>query len=103
MAGREADVDYMLEQLQLKVDEADMNGRVSTWAVPCNMLFIESGVEYAIKVLEGETNGLVLDDALLRQTIQDTAGEVVMTINNHSDENGTAKNHFLIMADFIDF
>lgn len=104
MAGHEADVSYILEQLQNKVTEADMGGRVSTWAVPCNMLFVEAGVEYAKKVLEGESDGLVLDDALLRQTIQEVAGDVQMTINPYVDESGNAKdNHYLVMADFITF
>ena len=52
---------FKLAELQAKVDEAGMNGRVSTWGVPCNMLFVEAGVEYAKKVLEGQTNGVVLD------------------------------------------
>lgn len=104
MSGHEADVDYMLEQLQAKVTEYDMGGRVSTWAVPCNMLFIEAGVEYAKKVLDGETNGLVHDDALLRQTVQECAGDVEMTLENHVDATGVAKdNHYLVMADFITF
>lgn len=103
MQGHEADVTYMLEQLQLKVDEAGMNGRVSTWAVPCNMLYVEAGVEYARKVLEGKTNG-TLDDKVLRETIQECAGEVKMTIDNFVDDSGVAKdNHYLIMADFITF
>ena len=103
MSGHEADVDYMLEQLQAKVDEYGMNGRVSTWGVPCNMLFIEAGVEYAKKVLEGQTNG-VLDDAVLRETIQECAGDVQMTINNYTDETGAVKdNHYLVMADFVTF
>lgn len=103
MAGHEADVDYMLEQLQAKVTEADMGGRVSTWAVPCNMLFVEAGVEYAKKVLEGQTTG-VLDDAVLRETIQECAKDVKMTIDFYKDENGNTKdNHYLVMADFITF
>lgn len=104
MAGHEADVDYMLEQLQKKVDEAGMNGRVSTWGVPCNMLFVEAGVEYAKKVLEGETNGVVLDDAVLRDTIQECAGDVQMTIENYKTDDGTeVDNHYLVMADFVTF
>lgn len=104
MAGHEADVDYMLEQLQLKVDEAGMNGRVSTWGVPCNMLFVEAGVEYAKKVLEGETNGVILDDAVLRETMQECAGDIKLTIDYHKDEAGNAKeNHYLVMADFVTF
>ena len=39
-----------------------MSGRVSTWKVPLSMLNIAGGVEYAIKILDGETNGIV-DDA----------------------------------------
>lgn len=104
MQGHEADVNYMLEQLQAKVDEAGMNGRVSTWAVPCNMLFVEAGVEYAKKVLEGKTNGVVLDDAVLRETVQECAGDVKMTFSNHVDETGASvANHYLLMADFITF
>lgn len=104
MAGHEADVDYMLDQLQAKVDEAGMNGRVSTWGVPCNMLFVEAGVEYAKKVLEGQTNGVVLDDQVLRDTLQECAGEIQMTIDNYVDDSGNAKdNHYLVMADFVTF
>lgn len=104
MAGHEADVDYMLEQLQAKVDEYGMNGRVSTWGVPCNMLFIEAGVEYAKKVLEGETNGVVLDDQVLRDTIQECAGDIQMTVENYVDDEGNKKdNHYLVMADFVTF
>ncbi len=104
MAGHEADVDYMLEQLQAKVTEAGMGGRVSTWAVPCNMLFVEAGVEYAKKVLEGQSGGAILDEQLLRDTIQECAGDVQMTIAHYKDDQGNEKdNHFLVMADFITF
>ena len=108
MAGHEADVDYMMEQLQAKVTEADMGGRVSTWGVPCNMLFISAGVEYAKKVLEGETDGVVLDEELLRSTVQDCAEEFTpgaqMTLDYYVDDDGNAKeNHFLVMSDFVTF
>lgn len=108
MAGHEADVDYMMEQLQAKVTEANMGGRVSTWGVPCNMLFISAGVEYAKKVLEGETNGAVLDEALPRSTIQECAEQFTpgaqMTLDYYVDDDGNAKeNHFLVMSDFVTF
>lgn len=108
MAGHEADVTYMMEQLQAKVDEYGMGGRVSTWGVPCNMLFVNAGVEYAKKVLEGETNGVVLDEQVLRDTIQECAEQyspdAKMTIDYYVDDNGTAKNnHFLVMSDFVTF
>lgn len=108
MAGHEADVTYMMEQLQAKVDEYNMGGRVSTWGVPCNMLFVNAGVEYAKKVLEGETNGVVLDEQVLRDTIQECAEQYTpdakMTIAHYVDDSGNAKdNHFLVMSDFVTF
>ena len=107
MAGHEADVNYMMEQLQAKVTEYNMGGRVSTWGVPCNMLFISAGVEYAKKVLEGQTSG-TLDEQVLRDTIQDCAEEFTpdakMTIDYYVDDNGNAKeNHFLVMSEFVTF
>lgn len=108
MSGHEADVTYMMEQLQAKVDEYEMNGRVSTWGVPCNMLFVNAGVEYAKKVLEGETNGEVLDEEVLKTTIQECAKEYTpdanMTIEHYVDDSGNEKdNHFLVMSDFVTF
>lgn len=107
MAGHEADVNYMMEQLQAKVTEYDMGGRVSTWGVPCNMLVISAGVEYAKKVLEGQTSG-TLDEQVLRDTIQACAEEFTpgakMTVDYYVDDNGNAKeNHFLVMSDFVTF
>ena len=107
MAGHEADVNYMMEQLQAKVTEYNMGGRVSTWGVPCNMLFISAGVEYAKKVLEGQTSG-TLDEQVLRDTIQACAEEFTpgakMTVDYYVDDNGNAKeNHFLVMSDFVTF
>lgn len=103
MTGHEADVDYMLEQMAIKVKEAGMEGRVSTWGVPCNMLFVEAGVEYAIKYLNGETNGVV-DDEAIRATLQECAGDVQVNVTNHVAEDGTtAANHYLVTADFVTF
>ncbi len=106
MSGHEADVTYMLEQLQAKVDEAGMSGRVSTWGVPCNMLFVSAGVEYAKKILEGQTNG-TLDDAVLRATIQECAEEfypgIKMTVENYEENGNSVANHYLVMSDFVTF
>lgn len=106
MAGHEGDVAYMLQQIQEKVNAADMQGRVSTWAVPCNMLFISAGVEYAKKMLEGQTSGIV-DDVVLRETLQECANEfasdIKMTITNYEENGSPVTNHYLVMADFVNF
>ena len=102
MKGHEGDVDYFLTQMEEKVAEYDMQGRVSTWAVPCNMLFIEAGVEYAMKVLDGKTDGIV-DDKVIRETLQEIAGDVELTIKNHEENGKKAENHYLVMSDFVQF
>ena len=103
MSGHEADVDYMLEQMRIKVEEAGMQGRVSTWGVPCNMLFVEAGVEYAMKYLDGKTDGIVDDDAII-ETLQECAGDVKVDVNKHVDAEGNeSPNHYLVTADFVTF
>ena len=72
------------------------------------MLFISAGVEYAKKVLEGQTGGTVLDEQVLRDTIQECAKEftpdAAMTMEYYVDDDGNAKeNHFLVMSDFVTF
>ena len=103
MAGHEADVEYIMEQLTAKAEEYNMHGRASTWGVPCNMLFI---VEYARKVLDGKTNGNV-DDAVIRETIAECAEHFTkgmkMTLTNYEENGTTVPNHYLVMADFVDF
>lgn len=103
MTGHEADVDYMLEQLAAKTKEAGMEGRVSTWGVPCNMLFVEAGVEYAKKYLDGQTDGVV-DNEAIKATLQECAGDVQVSVVNHKTEDGKeVENHFLVTADFVTF
>ena len=70
------------------------------------MLFIDAGVEYAKKVLDGKTNGIV-DDAVIRETIAECAGHFTegmeMTLVNYEENGKTFENHYLVMADFVDF
>lgn len=94
---KKGDVPWMLEQIKQKVEEAGASGRVATWPVPVNMMFIEAGVEYAIKWIEGETNGRV-DKAVLQSIMEDIAGgSVTLTEYPGTD------NYFLYLSDHIIF
>lgn len=76
---KSGDVDYILEQIGEKCDEAEMSGRVGTWTVPINMMYVEVGVKYAVEFLEGRTDGRV-DADVLKSIMSDVAGgEVVLT------------------------
>ena len=46
--GHEGDVQYMLDQIAIKLKEKGQEGRMSTWGVPINMLMIDAGVRYAM-------------------------------------------------------
>ena len=57
-------------------------------------------------MLEGQTDG-VLDDEVLRRTIQECAGNFYegarMTIDLYEQDGREVENHYLVMADFVTF
>jgi hypothetical protein len=94
---KKGDVAWMLEAIDEKVREAGAAGRVATWPVPVNMMFIEAGVKYAIEWIEGNTNGRV-DKAKLVEIMEEIAGSKV-TLTEYP---GT-DNYFLYLSDHIIF
>ena len=54
VSGHEGDVKYMLRSIQEVLQENGMEGRMSTWGIPINMLMVESGVKYAMEWIEGK-------------------------------------------------
>lgn len=55
------DLDYILEQIEAKVKEAGMTGRMATWKVPSAMAMIEAAVDYGVAFGKGEVNGFEKD------------------------------------------
>lgn len=96
-AEHKGDVPWMLEQIEKKVHELGADGRVATWPVPVNMMFIEAGVEYAIAWINGDTNGRV-DKAKLQAIMEEIAGGAVKL----TEYTGTS-NYFLYLSDHIIF
>jgi hypothetical protein len=94
---KKGDVPWMLEQIGIKCAEAGATGRVATWPVPVNMMYIEAGVEYAIDWINGETNGNV-DKAKLVSIMEDIAGSQVSL----TEYPGT-DNYFLYLSDHYIF
>ena len=94
---KKGDVAWMIAELTAKCVEMGATGRVATWPVPVNMMFIEAGVKYAIEYINGNTNGKV-DKAKLIEIMENIAGgEVVLT------EYPGISNHFLYLSDHIIF
>jgi len=98
---KQGDVDYIIEQITAKIAEKGGTGRFSTWPVPVNMMFVESGAEYAIAWAKGETNGK-LDQAKLEQLFSEYAGvEIKLTTLTEGGTN--YPNFMLLLSDYITF
>jgi len=69
------DMQYMLDQIGLKLKEAGQEKRMSTWGVAINMLMIEAGVEYAREFIEGKITERN-DQEALKRIIDSLAGGV---------------------------
>lgn len=90
-------VPWMMEQIREAVVEAGAGGRVATWPVPVNMMFIEASVEYGWAYIDGETNGMV-DKAKLTEIMEGIAGGGVQLTEYRNYDN-----YFLYLSDHIIF
>lgn len=86
------DLNFIIDEIQAKVSEAGMEGRVGTWSVPVNMMFVEAGVDYAIEYLEGNTDGKV-DEELLITLMEGIAGGSV-----ELEQYGDYEHYFLYLG-----
>lgn len=50
------DLEYILQEIEKKVEEAGMSGRMATWQVPAAMAIIEASVDYAVAFGKGEVD-----------------------------------------------
>lgn len=105
-AGHEGDVEWMLEQIKTKVGEYGNSGRMSTWTVPINMLFVEAGVEYALDYIDGKVTpaeGTKLDTEAFKAIVNEIAGGNAIITNYEDDTEGTVENFFTILCPFYTF
>lgn len=100
---KKGDVAYVTEEIRKKIAEKGGSGRFSTWPVPVNMMFVEGGVEYAMAVLDGKTNGKV-DKAKVEQIFTKLAGKLI-TINvyTNTSTNTTFDNFFMVLSEYLTF
>lgn len=98
-SDKKADVAWILSEEKAKIASLGMSGRMSTWPVPVNMMYIEAGVKYAIEYIEGRTkNKAKVDAELMTKVMSGIAGGKVELANykNYS-------NFFMYLSDFYLF
>lgn len=107
---KKGDVPFILKEIKNKVATGGNTGRMSTWPVPCNMMMILAGVEYAKAYLEGRTNGMV--DPVYLQKVFNTEAATLTKVDNMEVEiynfdnfgkGPSFKNYFMMMEDFYTF
>jgi len=99
---RKADVSWILSEEKAKIAASGMTGRIATWPIPVNMMYIDAGVRYAMAYLEGQTKGKA-DVAVLTKIMEELAGGKVQ-LTPYTSKTGKSYDHyFLYLSDFYNF
>lgn len=99
---KKGDIPYMVDEVKKILAEKGMTGRLSTWPVPANMMFVEAGAEYGIAYAKGETNGQKMDVELLKEKLKDYA-KTDVKVNTLEEGGKKYDNYFMILVDFLNF
>lgn len=94
---KKGNLEWIRTEISDVVAQAGMTGRVATWPVPVNMMYVEAGVKYAVEYLEGRTNGKV-DKALLISIMESVAGGKVELTNYKN-----YMHYFMYLSDHLIF
>ena len=101
---KKGDLDYIIDQIGVKIKDGGGEGKFSTWPVPVNMMFVEGGVKYAMAFLDGETEGRN-DQGKLTEILNGLVknGEIKITPYTDAGSGKTYDNYYLILSDYINF
>ena len=98
---KQGDIEFVSQQISDKLADMGQTGRMSTWPVPCAMMFVEAGADYAVEFINGNTDGR-MDVAVVAEKFEDYAGvPIQMTA---LDENGEKfENYLMVLLGYLDF
>lgn len=100
---KKADVPWILAEEKAKIASMGMSGRIATWPIPVNQLYLQAGVEYAKAYIEGQTKGKVDKAALVAIMERIAGGKVQLTEYTSAKTKTTYSNYFLFLSDFYNF
>lgn len=103
---KQGDIEYLTEQIKIKMADKGMTGRMSTWPVPCSMMFIEAGADYAKAWIDGDfTDKLDLEQ--VKAKFNAYAGvEIELNSLVETDDDGKEvayDNYLMVLLDYLDF
>ncbi len=91
----------VIDQTTKIVVDAGLGGRFSTWPVPAAMMATIASADYAVKWIEGETNGKV-DEKVLTACMSDYAG-LDISLNPYVEDGVSYDNYLLFLMDFLTY
>ncbi|MGI6148997.1 MAG: DUF3798 domain-containing protein [Limnochordia bacterium] len=94
---RKGDLKWILEEINEKVVEKGAAGRVATWPVPVNMMFMQAGTYYAVEWINGNITSKN-DKAALVRIMEEIAGQSVNLVEYPGTDN-----YYLYLSDHVVF
>jgi hypothetical protein len=91
----------VIDQTTKIIVDAGLGGRFSTWPVPASMMSTIGSTEYAMKWMNGETNGKV-DQKVLEQCMSDYAG-MPITLTPYVEGSTKYDHYYLFLMDFLTY
>jgi hypothetical protein len=91
----------VIDQTTKIITDAGLGGRFSTWPVPAAMMSTIASCEYAIKWMNGETDGKV-DQKVLEQCMSDYAG-MPIKLNPYTEGSTTYDHYYMFLMDFLTY
>jgi len=91
----------VIDQTTKIIVDAGLGGRFSTWPVPAAMMSTIGSAEYAIKWMNGETNGKV-DQAVLEKCMADYA-QIDISLSPYVEGGTSYDNYYLFLMDFLTY
>lgn len=98
---KKGDIDYAVEAIKAAIAEKGGTGRLSTWPVPVNMMFVEAGADYAVEWAQGGFEEKVNVEKVAEH-FKAYAG-VDVTMNKLVDGDTTYENYLMVLLDFLTF
>lgn len=96
---KKGDIQYVIDATSEKLNEAGVAGRFSNFPAPGSYMLTVTGIEYALRYLDGETNGK-FDQQVLEEIMENYTG-VDMKFRLMEDSGVTYDNVLLYLQDFI--
>lgn len=98
---KQGDIDYLVNEIKIKMEEKGMTGRMSTWPVPTSMMFIVAGADYAKAWIDGDfTEKLNVD--MVKAKFKDYA-KVEVDVTSLNENGQKFENYLMVMQDYLDF